>query len=1202
MDVHSPRRPDRAAAPRFAPRTRRRQGRASRARGVEALETRLLFNIFAVTIVDDDGPGSLRQAIADANTFPGRDEIRFNLPGEGVQTIRPLLPLPDVTDAITIDGRSQPGTTTVPLIEIDGSAAGPSADGLVLAPSSESNTVRWLVINRFGRHGVVAAGRTMNRIESNYIGTDAAGQTGAGNGGCGVVVRAPSTLAGAGNGTRAGTGNVISGNGFAGVWVDAPAGAAVEITASFIGTDATGARPIGNGREGVLVDGGAVKIGRASRDPQPAFLNLISGNGASGIRLSGAGADDATIERNFIGTDVTGSRAVSNGTSPLAAYRDGVTVESAGGVRVGGVTGPNVISGNAGAGVRFRGGARALVQGNYIGTDATGTADVGNGADGVNALSVTAGLRVAGNVISGNGGAGLRVEAGAAADARVDVGGNYVGVNTTGTAALGNDGDGVDLSGAIEGALGGPAVFPVVPAGTIQPLRADATGRNVISGNGGSGAVLRGGPAPAGAADQLIRVTVQGNYVGTDFRGNAGLGNARDGVAAERFAAQVWGNLVSGNGGDGIRVANSRLGGPPEGEIAGAISGNYVGTNAAGTAAIGNGGNGIALWASVASVGGPDNGFVPDVIDPAGSGRNVISANTGHGILVTGDPPPGGDGDGGVDLLGFNYIGTNARGSLPLGNGGSGIYVTSGTHLIGDDGAGNVISGNGGDGVTLAGAPAGAGGSVAAPLGGNRIRGNRIGTDASGSDTNAAMGNRGRGVAILNSGRNQVGDATAFAGRANVIAFNRGAGVAVEGADTPGGASNSSEGNLIGHNSIFSNGGPGIDLVDGFEGVTANDAGDADAGPNRLQNFPVITGATTSLVHAEVAFTLNAEPRRGYRVDLYTSPARGGAGFAEGKTFLASVRVITDAAGNASGLLALGDGERAVPTEEGDYVTATATQFGTTAANPGNTSEFSAPVKLTAPPPTAVAGRYVFYNGSHFDGFSTVANALDDGAIATDKQALLPGAGPATFANYTSYVRGLNGIMIDVDRFPVDAQPRAEDFSFRTGREGAGGVMTWEAGPAPASVSLRRGAGVGGSDRITLQWHNYVLGGIPDPTVAVANGWLEVTMKATERTGLAADDVFAFGNLVADTGQGDAAGATRAAVNALDLAAVKRHLAANVPPTNPYDFNRDGAVNAADFAAVSANRFQTLRLISLPAPAAAGRLKQTDGVWTQLAR
>jgi hypothetical protein len=219
----------------------------------------------------------------------------------------------------------------------------------------------------------------------------------------------------------------------------------------------------------------------------------------------------------------------------------------------------------------------------------------------------------------------------------------------------------------------------------------------------------------------------------------------------------------------------------------------------------------------------------------------------------------------------------------------------------------------------------------------------------------------------------------------------------------------------------------------------------------------------------------------------------------------------------------------------------------------------------------AVAGRHVFYNRSAFDGNNPAANTSDDAAIATDKAALLPG-GTATFANYTSYSRGVNGIMVDVAGLP-GASLTAGDFAFHVGNDASPG--TWAAAPAPSSVTVRPGGGLSGSDRVTITWDDR----------AVKKTWLRVTVNANADTGLAAGDVFYFGNAPGESGNW----ATAAIVNGVDEAAA-RHRPRG--PSNPapihfrWDYNRDRLVNLNDVRVARADRTTAataLKLIAVPA-------------------
>ena len=215
----------------------------------------------------------------------------------------------------------------------------------------------------------------------------------------------------------------------------------------------------------------------------------------------------------------------------------------------------------------------------------------------------------------------------------------------------------------------------------------------------------------------------------------------------------------------------------------------------------------------------------------------------------------------------------------------------------------------------------------------------------------------------------------------------------------------------------------------------------------------------------------------------------------------------------------------------------------------------------------SVEGRFAFYNNSRFDGNSAAANAGDDGAIASGKQALLPGQ-TATFANYTSYSRGLNGLFIDVANLANPQGITAADLSLAVGTN----ANNFSALATAAQVSVRTGAGVNGSDRITLT--------LPDG--AVQKQWLRVTLAANANTGLAQNDVFYFGNIVGETGNS----AANATVNISDIGAVRGSQSGfgTVPIGNAYDHNRDGRVNLADLAITRENQsgFTPVSLITTP--------------------
>jgi hypothetical protein len=196
------------------------------------------------------------------------------------------------------------------------------------------------------------------------------------------------------------------------------------------------------------------------------------------------------------------------------------------------------------------------------------------------------------------------------------------------------------------------------------------------------------------------------------------------------------------------------------------------------------------------------------------------------------------------------------------------------------------------------------------------------------------------------------------------------------------------------------------------------------------------------------------------------------------------------------------------------------------------------------------------------------ANSADDAAIATDKQALLPGNN-ATFTNYTSYSNGINGIMIDILGLPSTSLG-ITDFSFLV--DSSANPTSWSNAPAPQSITVRPGAGVGGSSRVEIIWANGV----------IADQWLQVTVNADAKTGLSQPDVFYFGNAIGESGNST----TDAAVTIADALAARGRTSANaVSVTSPYDYNRDGLVNGADVAIAQQNLTSgstVLPLISAP--------------------
>ncbi len=390
----------------------------------EVLEDRQLLAVITVNSVGDaDGADgsetlSLRQAIEVSNGtlavssltaaqqslvdggLSTPNTIDFALPGTGPFTIMPTSPLPSITSAAVIDGYSQPGASpntngpgqgknTVLEIELDGVQAGGGATGLNLVFGF--STVEGLAIGGFGvglltETGNPSINSTNNLVEGNFIGTDVTGTKPMPNGQGIAIILSPVATNGEDTigGTTAGAGNVISGNLEGGLSVSGSGiGAGELVEGNFIGTDVTGTRALGNG---IGIDSGqSDTIGGTTA----AARNVISGNGYGGIFLDGP---DTLVEGNFIGTDITGTQALPN-IDGIEVYGQSATI---GGATAGA---GNVISGNTGDGIGLFGfGNRSgeLVEGNFIGTDATGTSALPNGGTGIIGGSGTIGGTTAG--------------------------------------------------------------------------------------------------------------------------------------------------------------------------------------------------------------------------------------------------------------------------------------------------------------------------------------------------------------------------------------------------------------------------------------------------------------------------------------------------------------------------------------------------------------------------------------------------------------------------------------------------------------------------------------------------------------------------------------------------------------------------------------------------------------------------------------
>ncbi len=304
---------------------------------------------------------SLREAMTAANTQSGTDTIEFEIPDPlvgGAHTIAVSSGgFPDITEAVIIDGTTDSDFSSTPIIELDGTSAG-SVIGLNI--TSGGSTVRGLVINRFGRHGIRLAGSGNSVIQGNYVGTDVSGSVDLGNLQQGLIIASPNNTIG---GTAPGEGNVISGNGWTGISIQLGSADGNVIQGNLIGTDASGTVAIGNSIHGIdIFNGGPDNnvIGGTTA----AARNIISGNLNRGIVIGSGGSSGTTVSGNYIGSDISG-------TLPLPNVQGGIRIrEGATGSVIGGTaTGSgNLIAFNSGDGIEIKdaGTTANAIQGNRI--------------------------------------------------------------------------------------------------------------------------------------------------------------------------------------------------------------------------------------------------------------------------------------------------------------------------------------------------------------------------------------------------------------------------------------------------------------------------------------------------------------------------------------------------------------------------------------------------------------------------------------------------------------------------------------------------------------------------------------------------------------------------------------------------------------------------------------------------------------------
>jgi hypothetical protein len=604
----------------------------------------------------------------------------------------------------------------------------------------------------------------------------------------------------------------------------------------------------------------------------------------------------------------------------------------------------SLISGNAIDGVLVVSGSGNQINTNFIGTGLDGLGALPNLGNGITLYDGSANTTINGNVISGNG---------------------TVGVTTSGF--------GIDIqhSGALadvvntvitNNIIGLDATGALIERGGGDYLGTDATSYgNVDRGNAaggirvqrGSGTVIgqvgAGNTISGNTLDGVTvmgptgsAVTIVGNRIGTDQAGSSVRANTRTGVVADSDGTLVGGALA----GEGNVISGNLGDGVSINAASVIVRGNLIGTSASGLTALGNGPELQA--ASVGNRTGIKVGAVADVVigGVAPGQRNIVSGNR-LGILVYWDTTN-------IQIVG-NYVGTDITGNAGIPNG---------------------ANGQGEGGILL--------------LGGNTPGG--IGSIIS---FNRIMFNTGYGGGIYTGTGPQAG---LYEG--NVIAFNTGSGIVLRGGPAGGEPIASAR---FKENLIYSNTGVGIDL--GGDGATPNDAGDGDVGSNLLQNFPVLSAATSAGLATTVNVALDSQFINGnHTIEIFASTACDASGFGEGERLVGSFVQMTDGAGDFSiaGVVL----NELVPV--GQYLTATATN------DNGWTSEFSQCVLVTsgatitsATPTNGMAGEgFLVFRGTNLPaGLGDVVAEVVSGAV-TFNGFWFPGPSIATAA----FVRMPNGV------------------------------------------------------------------------------------------------------------------------------------------------------------------------------------------------
>ncbi len=726
---------------------------------------------FTVINTNDDGSGSLREAMTASNFVACVDVIEFDIPGGGPHTITLASDLPTISETVTIDGSSQPGFAGTPEIVIQATLR---AFLVVNAPG----TVIQFIAQHSGANHAIEIDQSDNVvIEGCHIGNDATGNTiGLGFAGIGILSSDSENLII--------KDNVITETVLGVLLITGCHGAVLE--GNHIGISASGTIEMENVLDGVRIeDSDNLFIGGDNPDQR----NLISGNFDNGIDIDNC--NSLSVINNFLGTDITGTVAIANTEGLVLDNSTNVTIKN------------NLMSGNSFNGMRLNLINTGTITGNLVGVDISGLLPLGNGDDGLLGGDLT-GFTIGGpdladrNIFSGNLNDGMTLFD----SPSIIIENNIFGLGINGDLVIPNTFDGFDVINCDNSIIRNNVAsgnldcgFSLESDNTVvegNKIGTDITG-TIAKGNGDHGLLITGGQNTIGGiiASQRNIISangdngiildnsdpgneVVGNFIGLDVTGTVQMNNVLQGILIEDCSNNTIGSIdpagrnVITSATDGIRIIFDE-------SVNNLVINNFIGTDLTGIVSLPVGLNGVSLLndANNNQIGQPDAG-------------NVIASTLNHGIFF--------DNEADFNTIQSNFIGTDTSGTLDLGHTKIGILIEGASNnIIGGSnaGEGNLIMNNGEEGVeirNLAFNPADANSIIGNTIQNNGFEGVEVSGDNNIVLSNEISNNAGAGIFLDFANFSTIGQANA----GNTITSNGDEGIFL----------NNSEDNLVQGNFI----------------------------------------------------------------------------------------------------------------------------------------------------------------------------------------------------------------------------------------------------------------------------------------------------------------------------------------------------------------------------------------------------------------